>query len=467
MEQLKSIKESISVFCCRKALAQDAGDFTVDNEAISERNNVSFAESVLIARPLPKSTTDDDEEESSSGVGNILEPSMLGNSDISRMSRSSNNQSAFNQYQSLAKQNISTRGKAGMFNRPSLLQAEKRNKRAEEKQGQRLLSDSINEPQIDLTQSVSGIDLNQTDYKSFLTESNTGLKVSNGSILSSESKLKSSRSNQSSAKKTALPDFKESRISMANLTEQSIPAPSSIICAERYNIKVSKQNIDDLIAGKADLGPVFDFYLNYLEEKTNKGLGISQAQRVKALGSKFYKDYTVKMAWDSVSKLFKASEEPTTAQYDRIIFLVHRLQTQRWYVVVYNKSLKNLTIMTPEEYRSNFTPTIKQILNWDEKREILHAISRFIHQEHFEKTQSPFPYSSIKENYITEIPLCTNPADYGFHILELLRRVFYGYRVNAEFDGEALNNFKSKFSDFIRNFGKQNDRPNLIYDALL
>ena len=123
--------------------------------------------------------------------------------------------------------------------------------------------------------------------------------------------------------------------------------------------------------------------------------------------------------------------------------------------------------MTPEEKKKQLTATIREVLNWSEKREIMDNISKFFGRDYVEKTSKPLFSSEIAENYLTDLPLCTKPENYGFYVLEMMRRVFYDYDLSMEFSSESVEKFKLRFCEFISFFGKQPESSNLLADPFI
>ena len=262
--------------------------------------------------------------------------------------------------------------------------------------------------------------------------------------------------------------LKENPMNMSQL-QTSIRSikPTEQVYAERYGLKVTEQDLNELRTGSSNLGPVLNFYLRYLEEKTTQGIQVPKIQLLKGVTSDFYRTYVLEKSWNHETKFFRYNPEPVISHFERIIFLVHIKLTDRWYLAVYDRSKKILSIMTPEEKKKQLTATIREVLNWSEKREIANNILRYFDHDFEEKMNKPLPLSAIAENYLTDLPLCTKPENYGFHVLEMMRRVFYDYDLNAEFTNDTVEKFKLRFCEFIRFFGKQPEGSPLLADPFI
>ena len=241
--------------------------------------------------------------------------------------------------------------------------------------------------------------------------------------------------------------------------------PEETLYARRYGISIFEQDLLDLREGSTNMSKMMKFYLRYLEDKVKNGLGVPKASSVKALDADFY-DFLCKTEnfEDIRKKYFDSSDQrPLIEQFERIIFLVHSGETNRWYIVVYNKQNKTISILSPEEASKRKVTSANIILNYQEKNNILSNIFEYFAKDYVEQTSEGLVSSDIHENYITDIPHWQNSEDYGFFVLEMMRRVFYGYDLKAPFEKSNISAFRSKFCDFIKHFGEQT-KPEFKYD---
>lgn len=232
--------------------------------------------------------------------------------------------------------------------------------------------------------------------------------------------------------------------------------PTKNKLAQRYNVTITEDHLLTLRDGSRNIGEILDFYLQYLEEKVTKGLGLPRTYLFKAIRAK---DYPLLCADPgNFAYNYNPDEPPLLDQFEKMIFLINQPQlTNDWYLVTYSKENGFLRIMTPEGPESRLGKS-KVILKSDEKDEILSRITAFLLAD-LENKQPGASCEKIEPNYETSFPVCENlEENYGFYILEMMRRVFYGVPLSQAFAGPDVVKFKSKFSEFIKYFGDQSDR---------